>query len=218
MGAGRLRLRRVASGLAFAALLLSGVGIVTWLRIWRAGCRERLERADAIVVFGAAVWPSGPSTTLRLRTLHGAELYRRGLAPRVVCSGGTSGATSEPAVMAALLREQGVPVSALVLDESGVTTRATLRSIATLAAGTRQTILAVSSPYHVFRIVEEARRHGIIALAAPARRSGPARGARDALRLRLSDARQYAREVIAVWAYRLSSGGAAGSEDARRAR
>jgi len=208
-------LRRIASVVAFGTLLLSGVGIVTWVRIWRGGRLERLERADAIVVFGAAVWPSGPSTTLRLRTLRGAELFRRGLAPRVVCSGGISCGTSEPLVMAALLREQGVPESAVVIDEAGVTTRATLRSLATLGGGSWRTILAVSSPFHVFRIVEEARRRGITALAAPARRSVRGRGPVTALRLLLWHARQYAREVVAVWAYRLSARRPAGGSERR---
>lgn len=200
-------LRRITSALAFALLMASGVGIVTWLRIRRAGHRvptELLPEADAIVVFGAALYADGPSPTLRLRTLHAGELYRRGLAPRVVCSGAVGRTGSEPAAMAALLREQGVPESALVLDEDGVTTRATIASLGLLGAGTWRTILAVSSPFHVFRIVEEARRRGIAAHPAPAWRA-PAADRASALRLLAFDARQHAREVVGVWAYRMSA-------------
>jgi uncharacterized SAM-binding protein YcdF (DUF218 family) len=202
----RLRPRRLGGGLAFALLMLSGVGVVSWLRIWRAGRRDLAAPADAIIVFGAAVWPSGPSTTLRLRTLHAADLYRRGVAPRVVCSGGSSGGRSEPDVMAELLRAHGVPVSAIVLDENGVTTRATFDSVVVLGCGEWRRIVAVSSPYHVFRIVAEGRRHGITALPSPARRSATPQGRIAALRLLTWDARQYAREVVAVWAYRLPRG------------
>jgi uncharacterized SAM-binding protein YcdF (DUF218 family) len=196
--------RRLGSFLALAVLMLSGVGIVTWLRIWWTGRARRLERADAIVVFGAAVWPDGPSPTLRTRTQRGAELYRRGLAPVVVCSGGAAGVVPEPLAMAELMRAQGVPDAALVLDDAGVTTRATLASLGALGAGRWRRILAVSSPFHVFRIVEEARRHGIAALPCPARRP-PARSVAEKLRLAAFDARQYARETVAVWAYRASS-------------
>jgi len=193
--------RRFWGYFAFLALTLSGVGIVTLLRIWRTGRKPRLEPADAIVVFGAAIWATGPSATLRLRTLRGVELYERGLAPVVVCSGGSRGGASEPRLMADLMVAQGVPASALVLDEAGATTRATITSLRKLGGGTWRRILAVSSPFHLFRIVEESRRHGIEALPCPTRRP-PTHGLRARLRLLVWDARQYAREVVAVWAYR----------------
>lgn len=197
--------RRAASALAFALLTLSGIGVLTWLRIWLAGRDPQLVQADAIVIFGAALRASGPSPTLRLRTLHAAELYRQGLAPIVVCSGAVGEAGSEAAAMAALLRERGVPDEALVLDDAGVTTRATVANLATLGAGAWRKVLAVSSTFHVYRIIEEARRQGITALAAPARR-GPPPDLASALPLLWFDVRQYAREVVAVWAYRLSAG------------
>lgn len=208
--------RRIASALAFTVLMASGIGVVTWLRIRRAGRRvpaELLPEADAILVFGAALYAAGPSPTLRLRTLHAGELYRRGLARRVVCSGAVGRTGSEPAAMAALLREQGVPESALVLDEAGVTTRATIASLVRLGGGAWRTVLAVSSPSHVYRIVEEARRRGVTAHAAPAWRA-PAADRASALRLLAFDARQHAREVVGVWAYRMSA--RTSSADARR--
>lgn len=206
-------MRRLGGYVAFAMLMLSGIGIVTVLRILRVARNERLESADAIVVFGAAVWERGPSTTLRLRTARAAELYRRGLAPIVLCSGGTSGGRSEPRVMADLLAAEGVPESAVVIDEAGVNTHATVRSIVELGRGQWHTVLAVSSPFHLFRIIEECRRHGVEALpcsAARPRSSG--RSAPAKLRLMVWDARQYGRETVAVWAYRLLAWRARGRE------
>lgn len=205
--------------LAFVSLMLSGLGAVTWWRIWRTGREARADdaRADALVVFGAAVWPSGPSPTLRVRTLAAAALFHRGVAPRVVCSGGHSGGRSEPEVMAELLRAAGVPAEAIVLDEAGVTTRATLASIVRLGGGTWRRIVAVSSPSHLLRIVEEARRRGITAIPAAARRPQPDELATK-LRTVAWDARQYAREVVAVWAYRLPALHAALDRGVRPAR
>ena len=194
-------MRLLCGYLAFLALTLSGVGVVTLVRIWRAARTQRLEPADAIIVFGAAIWGAGPSATLRLRTMRGVELYEQGLAPVVVCSGGSSGGVSEPRLMADLMVAHGVPASALVLDEAGVTTRASIASLRELSGGNWRRILAVSSPFHLFRIVEESRRHGIEALPCPTRRP-PTHGLRAKLRLLLWDARQYARETVAVWAYR----------------
>jgi uncharacterized SAM-binding protein YcdF (DUF218 family) len=119
--------------------------------------------------------------------------------------------------MAELLRARGVPASAIVRDEDGVTTRATFDSVVALGAGAWRRIVAVSSPYHVFRIVAEARRHGITALPSPARRTATPQGRGAALRLLAWDARQYAREVIAVWAYRLPRGNAGGKGGSARA-
>lgn len=198
-------MRRVGGYLAFLALTLSGVGMVTLVRIWRAARTPCPEPADAIIVFGAAVWEDGPSATLRLRIMRGVELYQRRLAPVIVCSGGTSRDVSEPRMMADLMVAYGVPVSALVLDETGVTTRATIASLQKLGGGNWRRILVVSSPFHLFRIVEEARRQGIEALPCSTRRP-PAQGIRAKLRLLLWDARQYARETVAVWAYRAFAG------------
>jgi uncharacterized SAM-binding protein YcdF (DUF218 family) len=187
--------------------MLCGVGIVTLVRIRHVARSERVGPADAIVVFGAAVWEAGPSTTLRTRTLRGAELYKQGLAPVIVCSGGKSGGASEPRVMADILVAEGIPPSALVLDEAGSTTRATLLSLGALGRGNWRRVLAVSSPFHLFRIVEESSRQGIEALPCPAGRtavSGSGIGAK--LRLFLWDARQYGRETVAVWAYRIAAG------------
>jgi uncharacterized SAM-binding protein YcdF (DUF218 family) len=196
--------RRIGTYLALVALTLSGVGVVTLVRILRMARPRPLEPADVIVVFGAAVWDSGPSPTLRLRVARGAELYRRALAPVIVCSGGTTRGVSEPRAMADLMAAHAVPAAALVLDEAGVTTRAAIASLARLGAGAWRRILAVSSPCHLLRIVEECRRHGIEALPCPARR-GPAPSLRAALGLALWDARQYAREVVAVWSYRVTA-------------
>lgn len=198
-------MRRVGGYLAFLALTLSGVGVVTLVRIWRAARTPCPEPADAIIVFGAAVWEDGPSATLRLRIMRGVELYQRRLAPVIVCSGGTSRGVSEPRMMADLMVAHGVPVSAMVLDETGVTTRATIAALQKLGGGNWRRILVVSSPFHLFRIVEEARRQGIEALPCSTRRP-PAHGIRAKLRLLLWDARQYARETVAVWAYRAFAG------------
>lgn len=173
-------MRRVGGYLAFLALTLSGVGVVTLVRIWRAARTPCPEPADAIIVFGAAVWEDGPSATLRLRIMRGVELYQRRLAPVIVCSGGTSRGVSEPRMMADLMVAHGVPVSAMVLDETGVTTRATIAALQKLGGGNWRRILVVSSPFHLFRIVEEARRQGIEALPCSTRRPPRARNPSEA--------------------------------------
>ncbi len=157
-----------------------------------------LRKADAIVVFGAAVWPEKPSMTLRVRVARAAELYVAGLAPIVLCTGGRSNGRSEAQVMRAMLLAQGVDAQAAIPDDGGINTRQALRSVRRFGEG-HWRIIAVSSPYHMARIGSEARRQGIAAQLCPAPRSGP-----RTLRLLAFDARQYLREAVAVPAYAVS--------------
>jgi vancomycin permeability regulator SanA len=164
----------------------------TWLAIARAARRAQRDPArpaEAIVVFGAALWKGSPTPLLRARLDRAAELYARGLAPLVVCSGGAD----EAAAMAAALESAGVPRQAIALDEHGLDTRRTLEGVAAREPPLRH-VLAVSSGYHSLRIAREARLHGIEAVpcaAGPTPTKGP-------LRRRI---REQSREVPAVWWY-----------------
>jgi vancomycin permeability regulator SanA len=161
--------------------------------------KQALQKADVIVVFGAAVWPDGPSTTLKVRVARAAELYAQGLAPTVFCTGGLSNGHSEAQAMRTLLRAQGVPADAVIPDDGGVTTRDGLRSVQRFGAGQWHRVIAVSSPYHMHRIAREARRQGVDLQRCPAPRPG-----RRTWRLLAYDARQWLREAIAVPAYAVS--------------
>src|SRR6185503_13743198 len=74
--------------LALVGVLTCGVFGLAW-RVDRFGQRERAAPADALVVLGARVMPGGvPSGALLARVEKAVELYQRGLAPRLVFSGG----------------------------------------------------------------------------------------------------------------------------------
>src|SRR5437763_12539394 len=51
---------------------------------------QELHPADAIVVFGAAEYAGRPSPVYRARLDHAYELFRRGIAPVVITSGGAA--------------------------------------------------------------------------------------------------------------------------------
>ncbi|MGH8714251.1 MAG: peptidoglycan DD-metalloendopeptidase family protein [Casimicrobiaceae bacterium] len=161
-----------------------------------ATVKQALQKADAIVVFGAAVWPDGPSATLKVRVTRAAELYAQGLAPTLLCTGGWSNGRSEAQAMRSLLAAQGVPDEAVIPDDGGVTTREALRSVRRFGTGRWHRVIAVSSPYHMRRIAAEARRQGVDVLCCPAPRPGP-----RTWRLLYYDARQLMREAIALPAY-----------------
>jgi uncharacterized SAM-binding protein YcdF (DUF218 family) len=96
-----------------------------------------------------------PSGSLVDRTVTACDLWNRGVARVIVLSGGrgADAPISEPEAMRAIARAQGVPDGALILDEAGATTAATVRNAAALAKARGWTrIAAVSHDYHGARI------------------------------------------------------------------
>lgn len=115
---------------------------------------------------------------LALATLAGLVLdpFRPGAAPLLVLSGGRTpgNPVSEPQAMRDICVAQGVPAAALVLDEQGQTTAATVACVAALARarGWRQ-VLAVSHDYHLARIRLLGQRAGLALRTVPARETRP---------------------------------------------
>jgi uncharacterized SAM-binding protein YcdF (DUF218 family) len=163
-----------------------GATIVLWVAsaiavLWHAS-RDRADTADAIVVLGAAQYRGRPSPVLRSRLDHAIGLYARGLAPRIVLTGGTAegDTASEALVSRAYLLQAGVPDSALLLENEGRTTSQSLRRVAQLLrARDLEQVILVSDPFHVFRASLVARRHGLAVLTSPTHTDAWARVARQ---------------------------------------
>lgn len=162
--------RRLASKVALAAALASlWAGVAFYVH--SLGLTDYRRPADAIVVLGARVYADGrPSEALAERVLTAAALYRAGLAPRLVVSGGTGKeGHSEARVMRAIAREAGVPDEAIIEDEHGDSTEATVENLAAIArqSGIR-TVLAVSHYHHLPRIKLLCTRRGMTCFTVPA--------------------------------------------------
>src|SRR5436190_24370703 len=80
--------------LVFGAWLASLAGVLFWEH------RDEARPAAAIVVLGAAQYVGRPSPVLRARLDHALQLWQRGVAPRMVLTGGRGDGdtTSEAAV------------------------------------------------------------------------------------------------------------------------
>lgn len=154
------------AGGTWVALLVASLAVTDYAR-----------PADAIVVFGAAVWSDGtPSDALADRTRTGIRLYQRGLAPVLVMSGGLGPGDpiSEPQAMRRMAADAGVPADAIVLDEAGLNTAATIRNVAALArARGWRAVMMVSHDYHCARIKLASARRGLIAYTVPAHEPHP---------------------------------------------
>ena len=170
-------LRRWPLRLLLAVVLSLGLFIlVTSLRILREAGKQELHKADAIVVFGAAEYAGHPSPVLRARLDHAYELFKRGLAPVVIATGG-SGADpsfSEGGVGHDYLMRRGIPERNLIAEtQSSDTAESAGRVGVIMRANRMHTCLAVSDEYHVFRIKELLQHEGIQVYVAPRSGSRP---------------------------------------------
>jgi uncharacterized SAM-binding protein YcdF (DUF218 family) len=153
-------------------------------RVWWVSRLDQLEAADAIVVLGAAQYNGRPSPVLKARLDHAVELYRLGLAPAVVVTGGIGPGDrmSEATVGDRYLRSRGIPDSAIVVRPDGRTTEESMRSVAEWMQDRDEgRVLLVSDPFHMARLRLEARRARLIAFTSPTRTSPIAPGSRAEL-------------------------------------
>lgn len=141
------------------------------------GTTDYRRPADAAVIFGARVYANGrPSPLLADRISTGVELYRAGLAPVLVMSGGDGAdGFNEALVMRDEAIAAGVDPAVIVVDPVGVTTEATVADTMTLLAArnvypptARRRLLAVSQAYHLPRVQLAFAAAGIDVLTVPA--------------------------------------------------
>jgi uncharacterized SAM-binding protein YcdF (DUF218 family) len=170
-GRRRRRQVRVALGVV-AGLVLAWAA--TFVAVLALGARDDAGPADAIIVLGAAHYGGRPSPVLKARLDQGVALWKRGLAPRLVLTGGVGvgDVMSEAAAGRRYVRRLGVPDSALILEHEGRTTRESMRSAAAVLRATGRTrVLLVSDPFHMLRLAILARRFGLDPRLSPTRTS-----------------------------------------------
>jgi uncharacterized SAM-binding protein YcdF (DUF218 family) len=159
-------------GWAVGWALLGGLSL--WLvalgLVMLAGLRPEIRQADVILVLGAAQYNGRPSPVFRARLDHAIDLYHRGLASRLLVTGGVGvGDTlSEGEVGRRYAMRNGVPEGAILVERHGATSAESMRAAAALMrAHGRRTALVVSDPYHMLRIELLALRFGIRPYRAP---------------------------------------------------
>lgn len=160
------------------------------------GLPQRLERADMAVVFGKTVNRDGhPSKRLEARLDETVRLFRRGLFPKILVSGGIGKeGFFEGSVMKAYLIDHGVSGDHIFLDNAGDNTYSTARNASHLMRERRmESALLISQFFHLPRARLAFRRFGIYPLYY---------GRPDYYELR--DLYSLLREVFALCAYSIS--------------
>ncbi len=159
-----------------AGLLLLGViglsvklfAVATDIR--RQSDVEEARPADVILVLGAAEYRGRPSPILEARLNHALFLYRQGLAPRIITTGGKGGdpTFTEGEVGRAYLSRHGIPSEAIIVESEGETT---VHSTAAAAEIMRRmdlhSCIVVSDGYHIYRVKRMLQFEGINVYGSP---------------------------------------------------
>lgn len=162
---------RILAGLMLGVVVVWGVSAAAVL-IW--GSRDKARDADAIVVLGAAQYVGRPSPVLRARLDHALDLWQRGLAPRLIFTGGTGAGdtTSEAAVSRNYALRHGVPDTVILMENEGRTTRESFAAVAAIMrARQMHTAILVSDPFHMLRLRVLSSQYGVDAYTSPTKTS-----------------------------------------------
>ena len=149
--------------------LLALFGLLCF-KIDRQGSLDQARPTDAIVVLGAWVQADGqPSEDLSERTAHAVALYRQGVAPRIICTGGFSGdRLSAAAVARSVAVAYGVPTQDILLADGSLNTQEDAhQAAAVVKAHGWQTILLVSHPLHLYRARLLFEQEGLTVFTSP---------------------------------------------------
>lgn len=157
--------------MCLALALLWGASLAAVLLV---GNRDSAQAAGAIVVLGAAQYAGRPSPVLEARLDHAIRLYRRGIAPKLIVTGGKAAGdiTSEAETSARYARRNGVPASAIILEDESRSTTEQMHAVARMAR-TRDigTVVLVSDRFHMLRLLLTAWKLDLKAYGSPTRSS-----------------------------------------------
>jgi uncharacterized SAM-binding protein YcdF (DUF218 family) len=148
--------------------------LFTVFQVWRAAASDDTRHSQALIVLGAAQYNGRPSAVYRARLDHAADLYRRGVAPVVVVTGGSQPGDrfTEAGAGADYLHTKGVPDTAILRETTGRSSWESLAASARfLQSRDVRRIVLVSDPFHSLRIRLIASELGFDAVTSPTRTS-----------------------------------------------
>jgi uncharacterized SAM-binding protein YcdF (DUF218 family) len=142
----------------------SSVAVTAW--------RTDVVSADAALVLGAAAWGDRPSPVFRERINHAIQLYREGAVQKIVFTGGVGikSPMAEAVIAQQYAIQRGVPVSDILIEDQSRNTLSNLTNAAPiLAANDIESVILVSTPFHMRRALLIANALDLNAYLSPTR-------------------------------------------------
>jgi uncharacterized SAM-binding protein YcdF (DUF218 family) len=173
MRAGSSR-RWLGAGIVAAVLVAAFAWYLVWIcsAIVAQSVHDEAQPADAIVVFGAAEYFGKPSPVYRARLDHAFDLYERGLAPVIITTGGSGGEQkfTEGSVGRDYLIARGIDDPHLIAETQSDNSAESAERVSTImTANNMRSCIAVSDPYHEFRIKRLLEAQGRVVYTSPRR-------------------------------------------------
>lgn len=147
----RRRWLRVLGWVLLALLVWSGAFIG---RLVYFGAQDHAAKCDVIIVLGAAVANGEPTPAFAARIRHGIELWKKGVAPKLLFTGGLGAGDTicESEAGRAEALKAGVPASAILMEKaSHLTWENLIEARRVMKAKHLSTAVIVSDPAHLFR-------------------------------------------------------------------
>ena len=160
----------VAIALVVAAAVVSLKVARVATQIQQVSLLDEAQPADAIIVLGAAEYRGRPSPVLEARLNHALILYLKGMAPRVITTGGAGGdpVFTEGSVGRAYLTQHGVPPEAVVVEREGESTAQSVAAVVEIMRRMNlRSAIVVSDGYHIFRVKKMLESSGLKVYGSP---------------------------------------------------
>ena len=161
---------RLKQGMFVVIVLFSTVFLALAFDIFQFGNQQTHGTADAAIVLGAAAWGNRPSPVYRERINEALRLYKEGRVKRLIFTGGTreAGFPSEAEVARKFAVQHGVPVKSILVDtESRTTVQNLVQAKMLMNAAGIHSVLLVSDPLHMRRVMAIAEALRLNASPAP---------------------------------------------------
>jgi uncharacterized SAM-binding protein YcdF (DUF218 family) len=176
----------------------------TAFRVWQVARIDDRDRADVVVVLGAAQYAGKPSKVLEARLRKAKTLFEQKVSDYVVTAGGRRAGDRFTEAQAGRnwLVSQGVPDDRIIEVGEGNDTLGTMVAVAAeVKRRGWSTAVIVSDPWHSLRARTMAADHGLVAWTSPTH-SGPI------VQTRETQAKYILRETAALLYYRSTNASA----------
>jgi len=166
--------RAVKWGTLLIAVALMTVGAYcryVYREIRESAVHDEAQRADAIVVFGAAQYNGHPSPVFKARLDHALDLFHQGLARSIITTGGYGPDPnfSEAQVATRYFMQHGVNRMNIITEQGSGTTSDSIAAVSRLMkAKAFKTAVVVSDGFHLFRLKRMFQDNGIVPYTSPA--------------------------------------------------
>jgi uncharacterized SAM-binding protein YcdF (DUF218 family) len=134
------------------------------LEVYLYSKNNTIDRADAVIVLGAAAWGNNPSPVFRERLNHAIDLYQGGYCRYIIITGGKGypDELGESVIGKKYVMKNGVPESDIIIENYSRSTEQNLHYAQIIATyHDIKSYILVSDPYHLRRAAYVADRYGM---------------------------------------------------------